>query len=87
MIRNSDPSNIGFLFAELRTGLTFANIAISASADKPERIERSRKNARKAYDTLLKFQPRTSLSEAERIKFAVGLDELKKALRKLGDSI
>ncbi|HEY6971029.1 MAG TPA: hypothetical protein VJA94_17595 [Candidatus Angelobacter sp.] len=87
MSRNSLPSNVEFLFTELKTGLTFANMAISAPADKTERIERDRKNARKAYDTLLKFQSRVLFSEAEEVKFAAGLEDLETALRKLGESI
>ena len=80
-------ANVEFLFAELASGLTFARLARGARPDDPEKLERNRKNARKAYDSLLHFRPRASLSPEERTRFEEGKKELQEALRTLGENV
>lgn len=79
--------SIDFLFTELSSGFTFAGVALSALPGDRERIERNTHNARKAYDTILRFQERTFMRDAEKVRLAEGLDELKKALRSLGEKV
>lgn len=80
------PAKIEFLFTELKTGLTFARIALNTKAN-DTKMERNRKNARKAYDCLLHFQGRISLSRVEKMKFEEGKKELKAALQRLGEKV
>jgi len=80
-------ASVGFLFAELHTGLTFAEIALSASGDDPGKLERNRENARKAYDSLLRFQGRTVLSAEEAAELETGKEKLKTALKALGEQV
>jgi len=68
--------------AELNTGLMFARVA--ATAKYPDKYERNRVNARKAYDTALKYM---DMDKAESAEFKEKLDELKRALRQLGESL
>ena len=81
-----DQSGADFLFAELQAGLTFARIAI-AKRSSPERRTRNIGNARKAYDSILHFKERVALSDAEVIKLKTGMNELKKALEGLGETV
>lgn len=80
------PAKIEFLFTELQAGLTFARLALSFKAD-DAKIERNRKNARKAWDSLLHFQGRISLSREEKTKFEEGKKELRAALHRLGEKV
>lgn len=75
---------IGFLHTELELAKTFINIA---KVDGKEKAARSVSNARKAYDTVLYFLGRASLSENEEREFAVDLEALKSELEKLGERI
>ena len=80
------PAKVEFLFTELQAGLTFARIALSSKTD-DAKTERNRKNARKAYDSLLHFQGRISLSVEEKKKYEEGKKELKAALQRLGEKV
>jgi len=85
MYRSS--GTVEFLFAELTAGLTFARIAIGAKPQDADKIERNRKNARKAYDSLLHFQENISLTGEEKKRYESGKSELKAALRCLGEQV
>lgn len=78
---------VKFLLTEIETGLTFAHVAVTAKPNQKDKIERNRKNARKAYDTLLRFQPQVSFSEEENAKFKAGKKKLEAALRVLGEPV
>lgn len=80
------PAKVEFLFTELQAGLTFARIALNSKAN-DAKIERNRKNARKAYDSLLHFQKRISLSPEEKTRLEEGKKELKAALQRLGEKV
>ncbi|HEY6253368.1 MAG TPA: hypothetical protein VI685_25710 [Candidatus Angelobacter sp.] len=86
MNRDLGSANVEFLFTELETGLTFARLA-SAAKDNPTKVERNTRNARKAYDSLLHFQERVSLSPEAKVKFEAGKDELRDSLRLLGEKV
>jgi hypothetical protein len=83
--RRNDFHQSGFQFvnAELDTGLTFARIALGAKG--PNKVERNRMNARKAYDSALHFLPSTSLSTDEAGAIKEKISVLEAALTKLGE--
>lgn len=75
--------NVEFLKTELQTGITFANLALSAKfADK---VERTRANARKAYDTALKFMD--ELSPKDGAELDALFKHLRNKLQDLGESV
>jgi hypothetical protein len=84
-IADSTLAELGFLRAELQTGLTLARIAL----DSPRRdtILRNRANARKAYDVLLRFIPKVSLTPDEAKEINSGVQELGSKLRQLGEEV
>ncbi len=77
----------GFLIAELRTGLTFANLALTPAEDNHAHIQRNRYNARKAYDSFLKFRVRVALSDADLAELEEMAARLRGALRQLGEKL
>ena len=80
-----DPTlaEIDFLRCELDTGLTLSKLALDAR--RQDRRSRNSLNARKAYDTVVRFIPRVNLTpqETEEIKFR--LAQLRLALESLGE--
>ncbi|HEY6972623.1 MAG TPA: hypothetical protein VJA94_25670 [Candidatus Angelobacter sp.] len=85
--RPIQEAGLQFLLVEIDTGLTFARIAQAAQANSPRKFERNLQNARKAYDSALRFR-RTSVLEPEQ-KTGVDskLEQLKIALRELGEEV
>lgn len=83
---STQQNGVDFLFAELQAGLTFARIASSRTSG-PEKVERNRYNARKAYDSILHFRERVSLSDPEVARLTAGVKELRKALEGLGEVV
>jgi hypothetical protein len=79
-----DQSGIQFLQAELETGMTFAQVAESASQEEKKR--RNIANARKAYDSVLRFLPDSKLSDDEFSEIKIKLEELRFALESLGEN-
>lgn len=79
------PADAIFLKTELQTGITFADIALSAKY--PDKLKRNAANARKAYDTALKFMAKSS----EKSRFKATLDQLverlRSKLRELGEDV
>ena len=74
-----------FIRAELLSGMTRAKIAQNTS-DESKR-QRNRREARKAYDAILRFLPATFLSREEQKEIDSKLIELKFALRSLGEEV
>ena len=83
----SDPqvAEVEFLRSELTTGLTLSKIALDA--DQQDKAERNRVNAKKAYDTVLRFIPRVSLSREETSEIKSKLAQLRAALERLGEPL
>jgi len=83
-----DPTRSGrlaFLRAEMQTGLTFASIAEEASDQ--DKINRSRKNARKACQSVRHFICRVTLSEDESNELHDKLEELERRLQILEEAV
>jgi hypothetical protein len=74
-----------FLRTELFAGITRANIARNTPDESKK--ERNRREARKAYDTVLRFLPQMYLSEKEKEQIDSKLAALKSALRSLGEKV
>ena len=80
-----DPTlaEIDFLRSEVDTGLTLAKIAHNANRD--DRKSRNRLNARKAYDAVVRFTPRVTLTAEETDEMKTKMEQLKSELQKLGE--
>ena len=80
---DQDAVSVEFVKTELETGITFADLALSAKyADK---LERNRANARKAHDTALKFWSKLTPEDAAELDAT--LKRLRSKLRDLGESV
>ena len=74
-----------FLRAELLAGLTRARIAQNATTENKK--VRNRLEARKAYDTILRFLPQTSLSQKDAQEIHFKVTELRFELQSLGEDV
>jgi hypothetical protein len=74
-----------FLKNELQTGITFADLALSAKHE--DRRERNRANARKAYDTALHFMSTLSPTSEIPAELKDRLEHLRTRLKQLGETI
>jgi len=77
--------DVEFIRTELKTGLTFSNIALQAKD--AAKISRNTANARKAYDTLLRFMDRSMLSDEDLAELDPMLLRLKTNLLELGEMV
>jgi hypothetical protein len=82
-ISGSGGAGTGFLRAELFAGMTRANIAQTTSDE--DKKDRNRREARKAYDAILRFLPQTFLSEEEKEQIDSRLADLKFMLLSVGE--
>lgn len=71
-------TQLAFLDTELKTGLTFARLALNASD--PDKISRNLLNARKAYDTIAGFLANVPPQ-------APGVEDIRENLRALHEMI
>ena len=76
-----------FLLVEIDTGKTFAHIAQSTGSTKSEKFVRNLKNARKAYDTAMRFRRTTVLDVDEKVAVDAKLKELRTLLQELGEKV
>ena len=72
-----------FLQAELEIAKTFINVANATLL--VENRERTRQQARKAYDTVVRMMSRVKLSGGEKALLSNRLAEVKTALQQLGE--
>ena len=72
------------LLTEVRTGLTFARLALDSTDG--EKRTRNRLNARKAYDTYVQLRNQVALTVVESRALESKLAELKACLALLGES-
>ena len=84
MHSEANATSVEFLNIEADTGLMFAGIA--AESDDGAKAARNRENARKAYDTILRFIGRISLTAAESEALDTKMAKLKQGLQTLGES-
>jgi hypothetical protein len=82
---DAGETGIEFLRTELRTGLTMARIALEAESR--NKVDRNRANARKAYDTALRFIAKTPLTDEEAEEIRAMITRLKLALAELGEEL
>jgi Spy/CpxP family protein refolding chaperone len=78
-----NPLSVEFLKTELETGITFAQLALSARRE--DKIERTKANARKAYDTAVKFMERLTPEKSAELDSL--LQNLRTRLQDLGESV
>jgi hypothetical protein len=78
-------SELRFLEAELGIGFTSCRIAVQAKSN--QKRERNLANARKAYDAIVYFRPKTELSSADTDRIDSQLAKLKAELRQLGEEL
>ena len=81
----TNHSDAEFLRIEIHTGLTMSKIAREAAYD--DKMERNRANARKAYDTVMRFIPKLVLTAEEADEIKRGLAQLESDLRQLGEEL
>jgi hypothetical protein len=81
-----NATGLEFLMTEVRTGLTFSEIALSGNDDL-DKIQRNTWNARKAYDAILRFRDRVGMSKADSDALDSGMAQLRTNLLKLGETI
>lgn len=72
-----------FVLTEISVGLTFVSLALSTDSRESDKIHREVTNARKAYESALKFQKRIALTDEERERIEQPMKVLRAALEKL----
>jgi hypothetical protein len=82
-LRDCNLTSVDFLRIEADTGLMFAGIA--KRAGRGEKAVRNRANARLAYDTVLRFLDRVTLTASESANLALKMAKLKRDLENLGE--
>ena len=78
-------NGLNFLRSELETGLTLVRIA--QSAKRADKRNRNLLNARKAYETVLRFMPGLVLTTSQSREMTNKLKRLKKELHALGEDV
>lgn len=81
IFRSLDERMAQFLEIDLSVGLTFAAIALKSK--NLERRQRNKVHARKAFDVVTAFLPRTKLNPEAAVRLIAGLDRLRTALQNL----
>lgn len=82
--RQSKIVQLHFLLAELAAGLTFVSIAQAAKADDAK--ARNRERARVAYDTIVRFTERVSMTPEQAREVRAKIVSLRERLQDLGES-
>jgi hypothetical protein len=81
-----NATGLEFLTTEVNTALTFTEIALGAGDD-VDKVERNRLNARKAYDTVLRFRDRVAMSKTQSEALDSQMERLRNDLLKLGEAV
>lgn len=76
-------SGVNFVTTDLNLGLTFSHMARGLVTQ--ETKDRTRRNARRAYDTVVRFRDRVSPTPAEALSIGKKLARLKSELEQLGE--
>ena len=80
---DQDAVSVEFVKTELQTGITFADLALSAKC--AEKLERNKASARKARDTALRFWNKLTSEDAAELDAI--LKRLRRKLRDLGEFV
>jgi hypothetical protein len=83
-LKDTNATSVEFLNVEADTGLMFAEIARQSTDI--AKTARNRENARMAYDTVLRFIGRVTLTDAESEGLSLKMAKLKNGLQILGES-
>jgi hypothetical protein len=78
-----NSSSAEFLKVDAETALTFSRLALET--DDPEKKERNRKNARRAYDTILHLRGNVSFTHSQEAYLREKMGRLKSDLERLGE--
>jgi len=76
-------SGVDFVITDLNVGLTFSYMARGLLTQ--ETKDRRRRNARRAYDTVVRFRDRVCPTTAEALSIQKKLARLKSELEQLGE--
>lgn len=82
-IESFHRATLSFVKTELEVAETFADIALES--DDGASLPRNRQNARKAYDTALRFPQRTPLTAVQDSEIGARLASLKSEPTELGE--
>lgn len=82
---NLEVSRIQFILTELHTAATFCDVAKSATD--PEKTRRNIANARKGYDTALKFSHDAHFDERSKSAYDEKLAHVQLLLKGLGQQV
>jgi len=82
-LSDAHQAGIDFLIVDLETALTFLNTA--DASQQAETAQRCRRNARKAYDTVLGFAEKLELTPSERQAVDIKLKAVKGRLESSGE--
>lgn len=80
----ADKAAFNFLVADSELGITFTRIATDAE-EGCEKWTRNRAKGRAAYDAVSRLSRSASLTDQERRKLELNLNELRSALERLGE--
>ena len=80
-----NATNVDFLRIDAETALTFSRIALDTQDE--EKKERNRKNARKAYDTILRLWDGVIFTPEQEGHIREMLSHLKDDLTRLGENL
>ena len=69
-----------FLLTELQSAFTFADLAATGDPREPDEIEFDKKNAYKAYQTVIRLRDRVALDDRQNAKLDSELKRVKEAL-------
>jgi hypothetical protein len=85
--RLDQATGLDFLRTEISSGMTFARMAREAEPFEIGKVERNRRNARLAYETVLRFRPRVRLSKEAVKTLESELAQLRLTLKELGEAV
>lgn len=83
-MKSFNQTTVELITTELEVGHTFASRALETQD--ATRCTRNRHNARKAYDTALRFLGDTSLTKSQARRIKEGFQQLKRGLKLLGET-
>lgn len=80
-----NATNADFLRIDVETALTFSGLALETDND--DKKQRNRKNARKAYNTILRLSQNVTFTPSEEAYMHEMMSRLKNDLALLGENV